>query len=432
MNGIVIAAPGTGSGKTLVSLGLARALARRGVAVTPAKTGPDYIDAAYLARAAGREALTLDPWAMSPDRLRDLAAGEGNLLVEGVMGLFDGARDGTGSTADLAGLLGLPVLLVVNAEGQGATLAALVSGLARWRPGLQVTGVILNRVSSQSHAALLTRALAATGLPVLGILPKNEALKVPSRHLGLVLPGELDHEALVNAAADAVEAHLDLDAILALSRPAMTPAAPAPRLAPLGQVIAIARDQAFAFLYAHWLRDWQAQGATLRFFSPLADEVLPEADAIFLPGGYPELHASQLEAATRFRAGMQQAATRGTLIYGECGGFMVLGRTLTDATGVTHEMTGLLPHATRIDRPRRTLGYRRLQHKSPLPFAPALRGHEFHYSSEIPASGTPLFTATDALGVPVPAMGLQVGRVLGSYAHVIDADPGLPGAPKPG
>jgi cobyrinic acid a,c-diamide synthase len=186
--------------------------------------------------------------------------------------------------------------------------------------------------------------------------------------------------------------------------------------------VAIARDAAFAFLYPHWLRDWQAAGATLTFFSPLADEAPdPAAGAVFLPGGYPELHGETLAAATHFHAGLVAARDRGALVYGECGGFMVLGQSLTDKAGVTHRMAGLLPHETRIDRPKRVLGYRRLTHASPLPLPARLNGHEFHYSSARRTQGTPLFEASDALGEALPPMGLVVGRVMGSYAHVIDA-----------
>jgi cobyrinic acid a,c-diamide synthase len=473
MRGVVIAAPRSGSGKTLVTLGLAAALRRRGVAVAPAKTGPDYIDAAFLSRAAARPAINLDPWAMSPARLRALAAAHAAdadlLLVEGVMGLFDGAADGTGSTADLAAALDFPVILVVDAARQGQSVAPLVAGFAGWRPDVTVAGLILNRIGSPRHERMLREALAPLGLPIIGALPHNETLSVPSRHLGLTLPGEVEGiEAVIAAAADAIVAHVDLEAISAtptlvpsprgggkpsesLDTPTRTaPAAPslpsplrggvgdraneemphpelvegrgAAGLAPLGRRIAVARDAAFAFLYEHWLLDWRAAGAELSVFSPLADEPpAPDADAIFLPGGYPELHAGRLAAADTFRAGLIAARDRGALIYGECGGYMVLGESLVDAAGVTHRMAGLLPVSTRIDAPRRTLGYRRLTHWSPLPFPRALTGHEFHYSSSGVSGGlAPLFSATDATGAVLPPMGAVLGRVMGSYAHVID------------
>ena len=439
MNGLVIAAPRSASGKTTVTLGLIAALTRRGLAVAPAKSGPDYIDTAILARTAGGEALNLDVWAMSPARLRQLAASQAAdadlLLVEGAMGLFDGAADNRGSTADLAAALGLPVVLVLDAERQSQSIAALAHGFATWRPDVTIAGLIVNRAASTRHEAMLRSALAALPIALLGILPKRETLVLPDRHLGLVLPDEVTRfDEVVSAAAEAMEEYIDLNLLLALSAP-LAPAgtsplvglagwgeAPSTALPPLAQHIAIARDTAFAFLYPHWLRDWHAAGATLSFFSPLADEAPdPTADAVFLPGGYPELHGETLAAATRFHAGLRATRDRGGLIYGECGGFMVLGQSITDKSGVTHAMSGLLPNETRIDRPKRVLGYRRLKHASPLPFPTQLTGHEFHYSSARRTHGTPLFAATDALGEALPPMGLVDGRVMGSYAHVIDA-----------
>jgi cobyrinic acid a,c-diamide synthase len=427
-DGLIIAAPRSGSGKTLLTLGLVAALRARGLAVAPAKTGPDYIDTAILSRVAGRAAVNLDPWAMAPARLRQLAAAHAAtaelLLVEGVMGLFDGAADGRGSTGDLADLLDLPVVLVVDAERQSQSIAPLVAGFANWRKGVRIAGVIINRVGSMRHERMLRAALVETGIPVLGVLPRRDALLIPERHLGLVLPDEIAaFDEVVAAASEAVSEFIDLPALLAIAAPVAGATGPqSGRLPPLGQHIAIARDAAFAFLYPHWLTDWQAQGAQLSFFSPLGDEPpTADADAVFLPGGYPELHAATLANAARFKAGLAAAATRGALLYGECGGFMVLGESLTDKAGVTHAMAGLLPVATRIDRPKRTLGYRRLVHASPLPWPERLYGHEFHYSAARQSRLPPLFAATDALGEALPPMGARIGNVMGSYAHVIDA-----------
>jgi cobyrinic acid a,c-diamide synthase len=437
-NGLVIAAPRSGSGKTTVTLGLLAALRARGIAVAPAKTGPDYIDREILAHAAGRDAINLDPWAMSEARLRSLAsdhaAGADLLLIEGVMGLFDGAASGTGSTGDLAATLGLPVILVVDADRQSQSVAALIHGFATWRPAVKIAGLILNRAASTRHELMLRAAVAETGIPLLGILPRRDNLALPERHLGLVLPTEVSaFDDVVSNAAEAVSEYLDLNMLLALSSPLSLPpvgrgdprsgwvgGGEPPTLPPLGQHTAIARDSAFAFLYPHWLKSWRSAGATLSFFSPLADETPdPSADAIFLPGGYPELHASHLAAQQKFMASLQTFRDRGALIYGECGGFMVLGKTLTDKSGATHAMSGLLPVDTRIDRPKRTLGYRRLAH-SALPWPSRLNGHEFHYSSVKQTRGAPLFQATDALGEVLPPMGAVEGRVMGSYAHVID------------
>jgi len=424
-NGLIIGAPRSGSGKTLVTLGLLAALHRRGLAVAPAKIGPDYIDTAILAGVAGQPAINLDPWAMRPDRLRRLAAAHAVasdlLLVEGVMGLFDGAADGAGSTGDLAATLKLPVVLVVDAERQGQSLAALVQGFARFRADVEVGGLILNRVATTRHERMLTDALRPVGVPLLGVLPRRDSLVLPERHLGLVLPGEIAaFDAIVQAASAVVEEFVDLNRLLASSTTIPSYDLSSHRvISPIAQRIAIARDDAFSFIYEHFLNDWRAAGAELSFFSPLADESpKTDSDAVFLPGGYPELHGARLASAGRFRAGLQRAAAAGALIYGECGGYMVLGHTLTDKAGITHRMAGLLPISTDISRPKRTLGYRRLSHMSPLPWPKALVGHEFHYSSG--SGAAPLFTATDALGTALSPMGAVQGRVMGSYAHVID------------
>lgn len=425
--GLVIAAPRSGSGKTVITLGLLAALRQRGVVVAPAKTGPDYIDPTFLGRAALREAVNLDPWSMSPRRIKHLAAtqatGADLLLVEGVMGLFDGAADGNGSTADLAELLALPVVLVVDADRQSQSVAPLVAGFAHWRVGVRVAGVILNRVASTKHERMLVDALTATGIPCLGAIPRNPALALPERHLGLVLPGEVsEFDGFLAEAAAVMGDYVDLARFQAIAAPLDADVGAAPSLPPLGQHMAIARDDAFAFAYPHLLDGWRSQGARLSFFSPLRNEAPAfDADAVFLPGGYPELHGATLAAADAFKAGLVAARDRGALLYGECGGFMVLGEALVDKSGTSHAMAGLLPVTTRIDRPKRILGYRRLIQSGDLPWPGHLNGHEFHYSSARQSRLPPLFAATDARGDAMPPMGAVIGRVMGSYAHVIDA-----------
>jgi len=423
--GFVIAAPRSGSGKTTVTLGLLAALRRRGRVVAPAKTGPDYIDPAFLGHAAGREAINLDPWAMPLAQVRSLAAiqatGADLLLVEGVMGLFDAAADGQGSTADLAASLDLPVIFVVDADRQSQSVAPLVAGFANWRADVRVAGVILNRVASARHERMLTTALRATGLPLLGAMPRRPELVIPERHLGLVLPDEMAGFAdFLDKAAQGIEDFIDLDALESLATPLQFAPEAHATLPPLGQHIAIARDDAFAFLYPHLLDAWRAAGAEMSFFSPLANQgPSPGADAVYLPGGYPELHGPTLSVATAFHNGLRMARDRNALIYGECGGFMVLGEALVDRDGVSHAMSGLLPTITRIDRPKRVLGYRRLLHDSPLPWPQGLNGHEFHYSSARQLGLPPLFEALDAEGIGQMPMGAVLGRVMGSYAHVI-------------
>ncbi|MEM7693744.1 MAG: cobyrinate a,c-diamide synthase [Pseudomonadota bacterium] len=424
--GALFAAPASGSGKTVTTLAVIAALCRRGHTVAPAKVGPDYIDTAFLTAAAGTQALNLDPWAMGAARLTALAAMPPgtHLIAEGVMGLFDGSVAGGGSTADLAKTLKLPVVLVVSPRGMSQSIGALVHGFATYDRDVRVAGVILAGVASARHEAMLRAALPNT--PCLGALPRDGSLALPSRHLGLVQAAEHPGlAALIDRAATLAEAHIDLAAIAALSRPAPSPPRLPPRLPPLlpplGQRIAVAQDTAFAFTYAHILADWRAAGAETLPFSPLANAAPdPLADAIFLPGGYPELFAARLAQNATFLRGLREAASAGALIYGECGGHMVLGKTLTDADGVTHQMAGLLPHTSAINAPRRTLGYRTLTHDGRLPWPKTLRGHEFHYASAA-GEGPPLFHAGDAAGAPRGPMGSVAGRVMGSFAHIIDA-----------
>lgn len=419
MSGIIIAAPSSGAGKTTITLALLRLLNREGLSVRGAKSGPDYIDPRFHEAACAAPCPNLDAWAMSPERIRALAAGNGLLVIEGAMGLFDGAPpDGRGAVADLARELALPVMLVVDAGRMAGSVAPLVAGFAGHDPQVHVAGVILNNVGSERHEAMLRRALAPLGLPVLAALRRDAGLAQPSRHLGLVQAAEHpDLEAFLNHAADALAMTLDIDGLLSLAS-SLPAALKAPRMAPPAQTIAIARDRAFAFTYPHLLDDWRAAGAELKFFSPLADDPVPDAGFIYLPGGYPELHAGQLAAANKFMSSLRNAAQI-IDVYGECGGYMVLGDGLIDADGTRHAMAGLLGLETSFATRRLHLGYRQL---TPLggPFSGQLAAHEFHYATTLRAQGAPLYAATDAEGNTLPDMGLSQGRVHGSFAHVID------------
>jgi cobyrinic acid a,c-diamide synthase len=428
MSGLLIAAPSSGSGKTVVTLGLMRALSRRGVGVSPGKAGPDYIDPAFHAAASGRTCFNFDPWAMRPVLLRDQAqrsSDKGLLVIEAMMGLFDGAADGTGSAADLAGLLALPVVLVIDCGRMSQSVAAIATGFAGFRPDVRVAGVILNKVGSVRHESMLRAALADTGLPVFGVLRSNPDLHLPERHLGLVQANEhAGLEAFIETAATAVEAGCDLPALLALAQGLSAPEASSATagIAPLSQHIAVARDIAFAFSYPHLLEGWRRQGAELSFFSPLADEA-PSADAgaVYLPGGYPELHAGRLAGADTFKAGMVAAVDRGGTVYGECGGYMVLGDGLIDGDGHRHAMLGLLPLVTSYAVRTRHLGYRRLRSLASHVFAGVFSAHEFHYSSVVSEGAAErLFEAEDATGDVLGAVGLRLGKVCGSYMHLID------------
>ena len=426
MRGIVIAAPHSGSGKTLFTLGLIGALKNRGVKVASAKAGPDYIDPGFHAAASGRPCINLDYWAMGEAAMQRRAIGQAQsadlLVVEGVMGLFDGPQGAKGSTADVATALGLPLLLVVDASKQGQSIAALVQGFCSFQPDLKLAGVILNRVASDRHESMLREALASTGAPILGALRHIDSLALPSRHLGLVQAQENQQlEAFIESAAARVTRETFLDKILESAADLTNQTQePGPLLPPLGQSIAIARDEAFSFAYPHLLQDWRDQGANLHFFSPLANEFPPQADATYLPGGYPELHAGKLAANARFMQGLR--SFKG-LIYGECGGYMVLGDGLIDAKGQRHAMAGLLPLTTSFAKRKLHLGYRQLR---PLnaPWQQPLRGHEFHYSTiESQSGGEPLFNAQGAAGNDLGPIGQRIGNVMGSYAHIISVAP---------
>jgi cobyrinic acid a,c-diamide synthase len=433
--GLILAAPASGSGKTLLTAGLLRYLRRRGLCVAGAKAGPDFIDPTFHTLASGAPCINLDPWAMRLETLAGLVAGleaaAEIVLCEGVMGLFDGTgADGeAGSTAELARITGWPVVLVVDARGQGASIAALLRGFARHRPEALLAGVIFNRVASERHRALLVGA-AKRHLPDLaisGALPANPALALPSRHLGLVPAGEIgEAEKVIERAADQVGASLDIDRLLTMARPStLSREAVTPGIPPLGRRIAVARDDAFCFIYPALLDGWRRQGADLAFFSPLADEVPdPAADAVYLPGGYPELWAGRIAAADVFFAGLRLAAVQGKPIYGECGGYMVLGEALNDANGRSHPMAGLLPVVSSFAERRLSLGYRcaTLRADGPLGCAGSgFRGHEFHYATIAQQeSGDRLWSITDAAGTDLGMSGLRRGSVFGSFLHLID------------
>ena len=425
--GLVIAAPASGSGKTVVTLGCLRALAGRGVA--GAKAGPDYIDPAFHAAACGKPCFNLDPWAMRGETVAALIADTRAeiILCEGVMGLFDG---GYGcSTADLAALTGWPVILVVDVRGQGASSAALIQGFARHRRDVSVAGVIFNRVASAPHETAIKEAMARScpEIPILGFVPRDQNLTTPERHLGLVQAREIAGlETFLDHAAAVVSTCVDLEKLLSLAMPTRLNTGDADH-APLrafGQKIAIARDDAFAFCYEATIAGWRKQGAEISFFSPLAgDGPDLSSDAIFLPGGYPELHAGKI-AQSPALPGLREAAARGAAIYGECGGYMVLGMGLEDASGERHEMAGLLPLETSFARRKLHLGYRDIEtaQGSPLGTAGArFRGHEFHYATTLSEGpGTPLFRCRDLSGAQIAPAGIIAGRVLGSFVHLVD------------
>jgi len=427
--GLIIGAPASGAGKTMVTIGLQRAFADRGLAVQGAKCGPDYIDPAFHAAATGRPSINLDGFAMAPAMLRGLAAHVAStvqlVVAEGAMGLYDGARaEGrSGASADVAHLLDWPMLLVVDARAAAQTVAAVAHGCATFPGAPAIAGVIANRVASPRHRRMIEDGFARIGLPLLGAISTDEGLAMPSRHLGLVQAGETDElEARIAAIAQRVAAQCDLDAIHAAAGSTADFPALNSGIHPPGQRIAIARDAAFSFFYPHMAHWWRSAGAELHFFSPLADEAPPaDCDACWLPGGYPELHAARIAANHHFLTGLRTFA-QNRPVHGECGGYMVLGRSLEDGDGAVHVMAGLLPMDSSFAQRRRTLGYRRARLHQDSSFAPAgqpLLGHEFHYATITASEGEALADMADAEGQALDPAGHRAGHVTGGFFHLI-------------
>jgi cobyrinic acid a,c-diamide synthase len=420
---LLIAAPASGQGKTTVAAALARLHTRRGARVRCFKCGPDFLDPLWLAAASGHAVDSLDLWINGEaDCARRLAqaAGEADLLiVEGVMGLFDGEP----SAADLAQRFGLPVLAVIDASAMAGTFGALAHGLRTWRPGLPWAGVLANRVGSARHAAMLEAALDPAS-PWLGHLPRDAAMSLPERHLGLTMPGETgDRLARLDAAADALaETPLGRRALAGWPQwqPPATPPAEAPPPLLQGRRIAYAHDAAFAFVYPANPVLLQQLGAQLLPFSPLAGESLPPCDALWLPGGYPELHTAALAAHPTLRDQLQAHVQAGRPLWAECGGMMALAEQLVDAQGTRHTMWGLLPGTAVLGRRLAALGPHGLQVGRE-----ALRGHSFHWSrfetALVPMLHTTPARAVAGAGEPV----YEQGSLRASWFH-----PWFPSSPR--
>lgn len=433
--GLMISAPSSGTGKTTLMLGLLAAFRAQGVTVQPFKGGPDYIDPAFHTAATGRASFNLDSWSMERailDGLVGNAEGADLILAEGSMGLFDGVAipgaSGNGASADIAAMMGWPVVLLLDASGAAQSVAATALGFKMMRSDLTLAGVVLNKVASPRHETLIRAGMDQVGVRVLGALPRRKAVELPERHLGLVQAGEQENlPEILEQVAAFVSENVDMDALRAAATGTLDRApAPAP-ISPPGQRIALAQDDAFAFVYPHQIAGWRAAGAEIIPFSPLADEAPDkDADVCWLPGGYPELHAGKLAAASTFRSGMQSfAQTR--LVHGECGGYMAMGAAIIDADGVRHEMTHLLGLETSFAKRKMHLGYRKATLNAPIPGqdeGAALRGHEFHYASILKEPDTPLARITDSNDIEVPETGSfrrfdGGGQATGTFFHLI-------------
>ncbi len=427
-NGILISAPSSGTGKTTVMLGLLRAFSDMGLRVQPFKSGPDYIDPAFHHAAARKASFNLDSWGMDEALMNTIVA-EGEdadiAITEGSMGLYDGVAtkgaSGFGSSAETAVRFGWPVILVVDVSGQAQSAAATALGFMNYMPDLPFGGVILNRVASPRHERLARLGMEQAGIKVLGMLPRRGDLALPERHLGLIQAIEHpDLEQAISNYASFLSEHVDLEAIRAVAQ-GTNPPKVGRLVRPPAQRIALARDAAFSFTYPHLLKAWRTEGAEILPFSPLNDDLVPDADLVWLPGGYPELHAGTLAGANRFLTSLRKhAATKP--VHGECGGYMALGTTLIDKEGVAHKMAGLLGVVTSYEKRKFHLGYRQaVLQEAVLGYqrGSRLRGHEFHYSTILEEPDAPLAQVTDADGNLVSETGSLRGHVSGTFFHMI-------------
>jgi cobyrinic acid a,c-diamide synthase len=431
---LIIAGTHSGSGKTTVTLAVMAALVRRGLEVQGFKVGPDFIDPGHQSRITGRASRNLDTWLLDPEALgatyRRGARGADIAVIEGVMGLFDGrgALDESGSTADLARRLGLPVVLVVDAQGMARSVAPLVQGFTRFDRAVEVAGVVTNKVGSRRHHDdYLAPALleACPDVARLGYLPRVEGLKIPSRHLGLQTAEDFGADRhFLEALADAAEATLDLDRLIELARVPNLPLVldeEKDKSKPMARV-AWARDPAFCFTYEDNLDHLRDAGGEIVPFSPLNDRVLPEGtDVVFLGGGYPELFAERLMKKTSIRESIRRFHADGGTILAECGGMMACCRELVDSAGRSFSMWDLIPARVVMQPKFAALGYVTVETDGPTPLGPSgtiLRGHEFHYSTLEPLGSLDRATRLHRPGLAPKPDGIRVGGLLAGYAHL--------------
>jgi cobyrinic acid a,c-diamide synthase len=430
---LVIGGVSSAVGKTTVTLGILEALRRRRLTVQSFKVGPDFIDPAFHALATGRPAYSLDGWMCGREHVLTTvarrAADADLAVVEGVMGCFDGLEGASevGSTAEIAKWLGAPVLLVLDAGAVARSAAAVLLGFERFDPDLELAGVVFNRAGGPAHHRWLGEAVARScKTRVLGALPRERAVVLPERHLGLVSAAEGGYSAeLRRALADFIERHVEIDALLdaAHSRVDRQPADPPAVARAATATVAVARDEAFQFYYPDNLELLREAGARLVSWSPLHDRALPGADGLYLGGGYPELHARALWANGAMRRQVRAFADSGRPLYAECGGLMYLARALTDADGSSWPMVGVLPAGVRMERDRLTIGYREVEIASPSLLGPAgtrARGHEFHCSTlgSVPDSVARVYSLSDGRGGERSPEGFAPGRALMSYVHL--------------
>ena len=441
---MLIGAASSGSGKTTFTLGLLRALKNRGIAVQPYKCGPDYIDTQYHGLAAGRESVNLDLFMGGEAHVKDIFArysqGAGACVVEGVMGLFDGYSKMKGSSAEVAQVLDIPVLLIVNAKSCAYSVAPIIYGYKNFNPQVKIAGVVFNMVGSASHYATLKDACQELGVPVLGYLPKESGIEIPSRHLGLSLDEEFLFGEYAEKVAAMVEQYVDVDALMKIFTPpsgtlckgagtepcsgegytsdGTGPDADWQRIPVSGAAglkIAVAKDEAFNFIYRENIHSLEKLGE-VKFFSPLKDTQLPECDLLYLPGGYPELYLEQLQGNGTMRKAIKEYIEKGGRCWAECGGMMYLCNSISDENGNEFEMCGVLGQKATMAGKRLQMGYRSFSYAGK-----GLRGHEFHYSKVVPDEEAPLQSVAqqyNAAGAEVATPLYRYKNLIAGYTHL--------------
>jgi len=413
----LIAAPSSNSGKTTLTLGLLRLLHERALKVQPFKCGPDYLDTKHHTLAAHAQSINLDTFMMSEDHLKEVyasySADAAVVITEGVMGLFDGADKMKGSSAEIAMLLNLPVILVVNANAMAYSVAALIYGFMHFHPGVRIAGVIFNCVDTESHYRFLTDACKDLGVAALGYIPARDDIRIPSRYLGLSISPEHDYDAIISRLAAHISKTVDVDRLLDITRcPALNAPIRIPAPKPGHLKITVAMDEAFSFTYAENIAALQRKGE-ITYFSPIQDASLPATDLLYLSGGYPELFLPALSDNLSMRASILDYCQKGGKVIAECGGMMYLGETIADKDGQEYPMVGFLGLRTTMKDARIVLGYREVEIG-----LTRLKGHEFHYSAGVETG------KLDRIGKVYNARGVEVdtpvyvkGGVIASYVH---------------
>ncbi|HEY3424660.1 MAG TPA: cobyrinate a,c-diamide synthase [Negativicutes bacterium] len=429
---VVIAGTHSGVGKTTVVTGLLAALKSQGLQVQSYKVGPDYIDPGYHCLASGKPAHNLDTWLLPPEKLvpvfKKTAAGNDIVVIEGVMGLYDGGRAGVSSTAAIAKMLQAPVILVVDAKSMGESVAAIVLGYKLYDPEVNLAGVIVNRLGSQSHKAMVCEALERLAIPVLGCIYRNEALAMPERHLGLKPTTEHNAYETVNAMGEQISRQVDIEALIKLAQSApgldKTVENSIDRPNPIVR-IGVAQDEGFSFYYPESLETLVSLGAELVPFSPLRDKDLPIVDGLLFGGGFPEMFVAELANNKSMRQSIYRSCMQGMPVYAECGGLMYLTRQIVDFTGQAFDMVGVIPAICTMESTLQTVGYveaTALGNNILCSTGDTLRGHEFHFSRMIADAGEENFPwAFQIKKVRTGAMypgGYASGNVLGSYLHL--------------